>query len=145
MDTSGRVQIRQPSLARTCGLGFVFLWFSIGGLAHFFATGLEMRIVPPWLPEHRILVLASGVFELLGAFGLLLPTTRRVAGWGLMLLTVAVTPANVYMLQEASQFPAVPYWLLVIRLPLQLALLVCIWWSTLPEKKPGFYSPKRSV
>lgn len=114
---------------RLVGLGFVFLWFLIGGIAHFAATALEMRIVPPYIPWPRITVLASGVFELLGALGLVVPATRRAAGAGLFLLTIAVTPANVYMLQHAASF-AVPYWALVLRLPLQLALLALIAWST---------------
>lgn len=68
-------------------------------------------------------MLVSGVFELAGALGLLWPRTRRVAAWGLFVLTLAVTPANVTMLQNWQQFPAVPYWLLVARLPVQVLLL----------------------
>jgi len=112
------------------GLGFVFLWFFIGGIAHFAATRLEMSIVPPALPYPRALVLVSGVCELLGAFGLLFAGTRRLAGIGLCALTIAVTPANVYMLQHAQAFN-IPYWLLVARLPLQLVLLAIIAWSAI--------------
>jgi uncharacterized membrane protein len=77
------------SKARTMGLVFVFLWFAIGGVAHFVATEIEMRIVPPYIPWPRAAVLASGVFELLGAAGLLWPRTRRMAGIGLILLMVS--------------------------------------------------------
>ena len=93
-----------------------------------------MRIVPPALPWPRALVLISGVFELLGAAGLLWPPTRRLAGWALIALTVAVTPANVYMLMQHEAFQ-VPLWLLVLRLPFQLVLLWLIWWSTRPAKR----------
>jgi uncharacterized membrane protein len=113
-------------------LGFVFLWFLIGGIAHFAFTEVEMRIVPPGLPWPRALVLLSGVFELLGAAGLLFPRTRRMAGWGLIALTIAVTPANVYMLMQHEAFD-VPRWALMLRLPLQLVLLWLIWWSTRPR------------
>ena len=117
------------SRAKRAGLGFVFLFFLIGGIAHFAITDLEMRIVPPYIPWPRAAVLVSGALELLGALGLLFTSTRRAAGIGLFALTIAVTPANVYMLQNWAQFD-VPYWALVVRLPLQVALLALIAWST---------------
>ena len=112
------------------GLAFVFLWFAVGGVAHFVATDAEMRIVPPWIPWPRAAVLVSGVFELLGAAGLLWRPTRRAAGFGLFALTLAVTPAHIHMLQRPDLFASVPYWALVLRLPIQVALLALIWWST---------------
>jgi uncharacterized membrane protein len=111
------------------GLVIVFLWFLIGGIAHFVATATEMRVVPPYIPWPRATVLVSGVFELLGALGLLHPSTRRAAGVGLFALTMAVTPAHIYMLRRSDLFD-VPYWALALRLPLQAALLVLIAWST---------------
>jgi uncharacterized membrane protein len=111
------------------GLVIVFLWFLIGGIAHFVATATEMRVVPPYIPWPRATVLVSGVFELLGALGLLHPSTRRAAGVGLFALTMAVTPAHIYMLRRSDLFD-VPCWALVLRLPLQAALLVLIAWST---------------
>jgi uncharacterized membrane protein len=110
------------------GLVIVFLWFLIGGIAHFVATATEMRVVPPYIPWPRATVLVSGVFELLGALGLLHPSTRRAAGVGLFALTMAVTPAHIYMLRRSDLFD-VPCWALVLRLPLQAALLVLIAWS----------------
>ena len=117
-----------PHPATPAAVGFVFFWFFIGGCAHFVFTDAEMRIVPPYIPWPRAAVLASGVFELLGAIGLLWPPTRRAAAWGLFTLTLAVTPAHIYMLHQPELFPAVPYWALVLRLPLQLALLALIAW-----------------
>lgn len=108
----------------------MFLWFAIGGVAHFAATDTEMRIVPPYIPWPHAVVLISGVFELLGAAGLLYGPTRRAAGIGLFALTIAVTPAHFYMLQRPDLF-AVPYWALIARLPLQVALLALIAWSTI--------------
>lgn len=116
---------------RKIALGFVFLWFAFGGAAHFAATRLETSIVPPYIPWPHAAVLVSGVFELLGAAGLLLTATRRAAGWGLFILTLAVTPANICMLQRADLF-GIPVWLLAVRLPLQVALLALIVWSTRP-------------
>jgi len=119
----------QPSRGQRAGLALVFLWFFIGGIMHFVATDIEARIVPPWMPWPVAAVLVSGVFELLGALGILLAATRRPAGIGLFLLTLAVTPAHIYMLQRPELFP-VPLWALWLRLPVQAALLWLILWST---------------
>ena len=122
MNTAPRSQ-RIDRIALVC----VFLWFLLGGIAHFAFTAAEMRIVPDWIPWPRAVVLATGVLELAGAAGLLLPALRRSACWGLVALTLAVTPANVAMLQHAERFPGVPVIALVLRLPLQLLLLWAIW------------------
>lgn len=121
------------SRARLAGIAFVFLWFFIGGIAHFVLTEVEMRIVPPVIPWPREAVLLSGAFELLGAAGLLWARTRRAAGIGLFALTIAVTPAHFYMLQRPELFD-VPYWALVLRIPIQGALLALIAWSTKPVR-----------
>ncbi|MDQ3024997.1 MAG: hypothetical protein M3R58_00620 [Pseudomonadota bacterium] len=111
-------------------MAFVFAWFAIGGGAHFVATEAEMRIVPPYVPWPRAVVLVSGAFELLGAAGLVWRPSRRLAGAGLFVLTLLVTPAHFYMLQRPDLFD-VPYWALVLRLPMQVALLWLIAWSTM--------------
>jgi uncharacterized membrane protein len=110
-------------------LWFVICWFFFGGLAHFALTDLEARIVPPQIPDPRDVVLLTGFLELAGAFGLMLPWTRRAAGWGLFLLTIAVTPANIYMIRIHDQFD-IPVWLLWLRLPLQLVLLWLVVWGS---------------
>jgi uncharacterized membrane protein len=120
---------RRIPRGKLIGLVFVFLWFLIGGIAHFAAQNLEVSIVPPYIPWPRAAVLMSGVFELLGALGLLYRPTRRASGWGLFALTITVTPVHVFMLERPELF-AVPFWVLVLRLPLQGALLILIIWST---------------
>jgi uncharacterized membrane protein len=120
---------------RFAGLCLVFLWFFVGGLAHFALTEVEMRIVPPWVPWPRAAVLVSGGFELLGALGLVWRRTRRAAGIGLFVLTLAVSPAHIYMLQQPELFE-VPYWALVARIPVQVALLALILWSTAQGGSP---------
>lgn len=122
---------------KKAALAFVFLWFAIGGVAHFVAPAFFLKIVPPSLPYRMEAVYVSGFFELLGALGLLLPRLRRAAGLGLMALTVAVTPANVYMWANAASFPAVPQTLLALRLVLQVALLAAIWRATQPAPRPA--------
>ena len=114
---------------RRAGLCFVFLWFLLGGVAHFAFTDAMAGIVPRLVPWPHEAVLLSGMFELAGAAGLLLRRSRRAAGLGLALLTLVVTPANVVMLENAQAYD-VPHWLLVARLPFQAVLLGLILWST---------------
>ena len=126
------------TISRKIGITIVFLWFFIGGLAHVVLTDAVLRIVPPYIPYPRSAVLVSGAFELLGAAGLIFSGTRRAAGIGLFVLTLVVTPANVYMLQRADLFD-IPVWMLIARLPLQALLLVLILWSTrtIEHDQPG--------
>ena len=63
-----------------------------------------MRIMPPYLPYHRALVLVSGVFEVALGILLLVPRTSRLAAWGLIALLIAVFPANLYMFQQSERF-----------------------------------------
>lgn len=122
------------SRARSLGLWIVFGWFFFGGIGHFVATDFFTAIVPPYIPEPRLVVYLSGVLELLGAAGVLLPATRRWAGYGLFLLTLAVTPANVHMFLHPELFPEFPPLALGLRLVVQVLLLACILWSTAPDK-----------
>lgn len=110
------------------GLSILFL---VAGVAHFTSTAGFERIVPPYLPAPRVLVYVSGIFEILGAIGILVPATRTFAGWGLVALLIAVFPANVYMAThniKVGNFPPEP-WMAWARLPLQFVLLAWVIWA----------------
>ena len=103
---------------------FVFGAFFIGaGLNHFVNTDFYLDIMPPYLPWHLPLVIASGVAEI--AFGALLLLRRwsKIAAWGLFLLLIAVFPANVHMALNAGSYPQFSPILLWLRLPLQGLLI----------------------
>ncbi|MEO8090096.1 MAG: hypothetical protein ABI703_07360 [Gemmatimonadales bacterium] len=107
-------------------LGLVFI---LTGALHFLVPDYYLRIIPPFLPHARGLVYLSGALEVLGGLGILRTRWRKAAGLGLILLLVAVFPANVQMLLLA-QGASVPGWqeaLLWLRLPLQAALIVWVW------------------
>jgi uncharacterized membrane protein len=97
------------------------------GVMHFARPEPYAAIVPPMMPNHPLIVLVSGIAELLGGIGILIPQIRRKAGLGLLLLLIAIFPANIYMLALAkgSHEPALWLVLLWLRLPLQPLL---IWW-----------------
>ena len=111
------------------GLGLLFV---VAGLAHFIFPDAYVRVMPPYVPAPRFMVLASGFFEIAGGVGLLVPRLRRVAAWGLVLLLVAVFPANIYMALHPDVIGFdVPGWALWLRLPLQFVLIGLVWWAGL--------------
>jgi uncharacterized membrane protein len=123
------------SRVRAALLLLASLFFVVAGVSHFTNPDFFVSIVPPWLPAHLELVYVSGVFEILGGLGVLLPATRRLAGLGLLALLVAVYPANVHMAVNPEPFVAqgTPLWALYLRLPLQFVFIAWVWWATRPE------------
>lgn len=106
-------------------LGAAVLLFLGAGILHFRATDTFAAIVPPFVPHPRQAVYGSGVVEICGAVGLLVPKLRGYAAWGLVALLIAVFPANLYMAAANVQVTArpVPLWMLYARLPLQAVLI----------------------
>ncbi len=116
-------------MVRAVALVALALFFILAGINHFAHSDLYARIVPPWLPAHALLVQISGVAEILGGIGALVPGTRGLAGVGLIALLIAVFPANVEMAQHPELFADIgsaPAFYL--RLPLQLVLIGWVWW-----------------
>lgn len=103
--------------------------FVAAGTLHFIIPDTYVRIVPAALPMPRALVYGSGAAAIAGGVGLLVERTRRAAGIGLVLLLVAVWPANLQMLLNARAAGASALWqtLLLLRLPLQLVLILWVW------------------
>ena len=101
-----------------------------GGAAHFLFPAAYARIVPAFLPAPLALVYVSGVAEIAGGLGLLLPPTRTFAAWGLIVLYVAIFPANVNMAVNHIGFgrQPPPVWLLWARLPLQAVFIAWAYW-----------------
>lgn len=101
------------------------------GVNHFVMPRVYEQIVPPQLRgQARRIVQVSGVAEIVGGVGVLLPWTRRVSGLGLIALLAAVFPANVYMAREPERFRQIPRWALYGRLPLQPLMMLWTWRAT---------------
>jgi uncharacterized membrane protein len=106
-------------------------FFLFAGAMHFLRPRPYIAIVPEALPRKREIVYVSGVAELAGGAGVLIPATRRAAGWWLILTLIAIFPANVNMAVNAERFRLVPEPLLWVRLPVQGALIGWVWRAAL--------------
>jgi len=105
-------------------LFFLYLMGSIyifAGIMHFVKPRMYIRIIPPYLPKPEVLNLLAGVFEIILGLGLFFPNTRSISAIGIILLLLAVFPANIYMYQKGAK--GIPKWALFLRLPLQFALI----------------------
>lgn len=108
-------------------LGFAFI--GVGSM-HFIIEKFFVAIVPKSLPNPKALVQISGVAEIAGGLGVLIPGTRRLAGKGLLALLLAVFPANINMAVNADRFKNFPAWSLWARLPLQFVMIRLVWKAT---------------
>ena len=100
--------------------------YTAAGVNHFINPHFYRKIMPPWLGWHNELIIISGVAEILLALLLLFTPTRRIAAWGIIVLLVAVFPANVQMMLNYNKESNPQLWIAIARLPLQLVL---IWWA----------------
>ena len=115
---------------KNIGLAIVFVFFMLGGITHFTDPDFYVAIMPPYVGYHLPIVYISGVLEILGAIGILIPALRQMAGNGLVLLVVCVSPANIHMWMHPELFPDVPETFLTVRLIIQVALIILIWRCT---------------
>ena len=123
------------STAQRIGLVVAAIVYVLAGALHFIKTDVYLRIMPPYIPWHLFMVRASGVLEILGGLGLLIPQTRRAAAWGLVALLIAVFPANIYMATNPIDTGAesIAPELRWGRLALQPLLIWWILWCTKPN------------
>lgn len=122
---------RLPKRLALLGLSFAFI---AAGANHFVNPAFYLTMMPAYLPAHRALVFVSGVFEILGGVGVLIPRMRSLAGIGLVLLLIAIFPANLHMALHPELFPTISAKALYARLPLQLLLIAWAYFATRPDR-----------
>jgi uncharacterized membrane protein len=114
---------------------YVFAIFFVGGgFLHFAIPDFYLKIMPPYLPWHLTLVYVSGVAEILLGTMLMFSDVQRIAGWGLILLLIAVFPANIYVYQHQELATDVSPLLQLLRLPAQGVLILWAFWYTRPVR-----------
>jgi uncharacterized membrane protein len=111
---------------------FLALLFIVAGVTHLVAPAIFVPIMPPYLLAPQFLVYVSGVAEIIGGAGLFISRFQVTAGWGLILLLIAVFPANIYALQNGMVISGhpVPHWILLLRLPFQAVIVYGVYWSS---------------
>ena len=99
------------------------LLYIAAGFFHFRKPHIYEKIVPPYLPAAATLVLLSGILEMVLGFMVLNPKTQTIAAWALIGMLVVYLPVHVYMLQNEEASLKLPKWVLILRIPLQFALM----------------------
>ena len=113
----------------------MMLLYVAAGINHFINPGFYKKIMPSWLGWHAELVFVSGLAEILLGLLLIFPSTRRLAGWGIILLLIAVFPANIQMMVDYQKENNPQLWIAIVRLPVQFLL---IWWAYSFTRQPGY-------
>lgn len=120
----------------------VLLWvmaafYVVAGANHFANPDFYLPMMPPYLPAHLGLVYLSGLAELILGVAVLVPRLQGLAAWGVILLLIAVFPANIHIalynvpLGGAAVGAGVWNW---VRLPMQGVLIAWAWWYTRPPR-----------
>lgn len=104
-------------------------FYTLAGINHFISPEFYLEMMPDYLPFHQLLNITSGFTEVLLGLLLLDDHLRKTACYGIILLLVAVFPANIHMLQEAiegtdTRYPILALW---IRLPIQFVFIYWAW------------------
>jgi uncharacterized membrane protein len=107
------------------------MMFFFTASAHFTALKHDLAaMIPPPFTGQLWLIYLTGILELAGAVGLLIPRLRRVAGICLIILLAALLPANVYAALEGVTLQGRDPTPLLFRIPLQLFWMGLLWWSS---------------
>ena len=110
------------------GIGYVWV-----GFKHFIDTSFFLKIMPPSFPLHKESVYVSGGLEILFGSGIIIEKTRFYASWGIILLLIAVYPANIYLAysEDAQQAIGVSsFFAFWVRLPIQFVLIGLAYFSS---------------
>lgn len=100
--------------------------FILAGINHFRNPKLYERIMPPYFPAHKSMVVLSGVAEMILGLMLLTPENQHLAAWGIIAMLVVFFTVHIHMLINEKASLKLPKWVLIIRFPLQFVL---IWWA----------------
>lgn len=98
-------------------------FYIVAGIGHFVKPNWYLRVMPPFYPSHKALVIISGVAEILLGIGLFFPLFKNSALILIIAMLVLFLTVHVYMLTGKEAAAGIPMWILVLRLPIQFLLM----------------------
>lgn len=105
--------------------------YILAGLNHFRAPRFYEPMMPPWIPQHKLMIFLSGIAEVLLGVLLLWQKTQALAAWGVVVILILFFSVHIYMLQERNTvFKKIPSILLLGRLLFQFVLIYWAWLYT---------------
>lgn len=102
--------------------------YIFAGLMHFVYPKPYLRIMPRYLPDHKLLVSLSGLAEIILGAALCFPYTKDFAIYGIIMMLAFFLPVHFYMLSGEKASAGLPKWLLLIRIPMQFGLMFWAYW-----------------
>lgn len=97
--------------------------YILAGIMHFVKPKMYMRIMPNYIPKHKLMVLLSGLIEIILGATLCFPLTKNLAIYGIILMLVVFFTVHFYMLTNEKASAGLPKWVLILRIPLQFFLM----------------------
>ncbi|MBJ7879422.1 DoxX family protein [Gelidibacter salicanalis] len=97
--------------------------YVLAGMMHFIKPKMYLRIMPRYLPKPKLLVTLSGIAEIMLGVGLCFPSTKNGAISGIIAMLMVFLLVHFYMLSNKKAAAGIPQWALLLRLPLQFALM----------------------
>ena len=110
------------------------IFFCFIGFDHFINPTFYLNIMPQEWPLKLEAVYISGLFEIIGGISILFSKLRKFAGWGLIVLLIAVYPANIHMAVNYHLFPDISLVMLYFRLALQFVFVYWVFSVTLSKR-----------
>lgn len=102
--------------------------YIIAGLMHFIKPKIYLRIMPRYLPNHKLLVSLSGIAEIMLGVGLCFSPTKDTAISGLIAMLTVFLLVHFYMLSSKKAGAGIPQWALLLRIPMQFGLMYWAYW-----------------
>jgi uncharacterized membrane protein len=121
------------SVLKSILLWVMGIFYVVAGMNHFRAPDFYLPMMPPYLPLHSELVFLSGLAEVVLGVAVLIARFRQLAAWGIILLLIAILPANIHIALHNVPLGGAPEGLGIwnwVRLPFQGVLIAWAWWYT---------------